>query len=505
MAREYLPLTFEGGMPFDPLRSKTGPGAADMIRNWVPQVDGSLKPRKDFFYGGAGTGTAPLAVHSIFWSPIAANIGGLMTAEVSGGNTLIRRCTNPQSPTWSLVDTLTSVSSTEWVPFADGLNRVIYGNHNFPSDRLRIWDGAAAADASTAAVAGRALAFHKQRFFSGGTDAAASRLHYSGANSATDWDVNRYIDVRPDNGTILALLSTPQGLLIGKSTGLFLMTGDGPGSFAIQDIVGGEAAMGTSMIQTTAGVFIEGSDGVYVWTGGLTSERLDWPNWTGGQTATIFPISTAVLGDVIYFCDRFENVIHCLDTRRGVWWIESSNTGAGSFNDDLFHFDATDYPSAICNAGFAPGYDLTMIVAGMLLGTTAPGVSYKNTEVTGYATDKSFPEDFRVEKDEIVLGSGAHRATLHGIHLLLTNGPGVGEPDLTFEVSAIGETGVPTFVQAIPDTGRSYAFIGDIGLTAHRFNLSFYHEQLADKQGYEIKHMILEYELEQPRSGIGPP
>ena len=503
MAREYLQLTFERGMIFDPLRSKAPVGGADHIRNWVPQIDGSLKPRNNYFHG-TQTGTAPLAVHSIFWSPIAPNIGGLFMAEKLSSDTLIRRCTNPQSPSWSLVDTLTGVTSTEWVPFADGLNRVIYGNHNFPSDRLRIWDGATAADASTAAVAGRALAFHKQRFFSGGTDAAASRLHFSGANSATDWDVNRYIDVRPDNGTIFALLSTPQGLLIGKSTGLYLMTGDGPGSFAIQDIVGGEAALGTSMIQTTAGVFIEGSDGVYVWTGGLTCERLEWPNWTGGQTDPIFPISTAVLGDVIYFCDRFENAVHALDTRRGVWWLESTNTGSGSDNDDLFHFDAADYPSAICNAGFAPGYDLTMVTAGMLLGTTAPGVSYKNVEATSYATDLQFPVDYRVEIEEIVLGSGAHRATLHGIHMLLTNGPGVGDPDLTFRVLAIGE-GTPTFVQALPDTVRSYAYVGDIGLTGHRFAIDFFHEQLANKQAYEIKHMILEYELEQPRAGMGPP
>lgn len=503
MVREYLPLTFEGGMYFDPLRSDSPERTADHVRNWVPQQDGSLKPRKEFFYGGAGTGTAPLAVHSIFWSPIAAAIGGLMTAEVLGGNTLIRRATNPQSPAWSLVDTLTGVTSTEWVPFADGLNRVIYGNHNFPSDRLRIWDGATAADASTAAVAGRALAFHKQRFFSGGTDAAGSRLHYSGANSATDWDVNRYIDVRPDNGTILALLSTPQGLLIGKSTGLYLMTGDGPGSFAIQDIVGGEAAMGTSMVQTTAGVFIEGSDGVYLWTGGLTSERLEWPNWTGGQTSTIFPISTAVLGDVIYFCDRFENVIHCLDTRRGAWWIESTNTGSGSFNDDLFHFDGVDYPSAICNAGFAPGYDLTMIVAGMLVGSTAPGVSYKNVEVTGFQTDKSFPNDFRIVKEGLILGSGAHRATLHGIHLLLNNSIGAGEPPLKFEINT--EVAGQIFQFTVPDTVVDHAYIGDIGLTGFRFWIEMYHEQLADNNAYEIKSMVLEYELEQPRAGIGAP
>jgi hypothetical protein len=495
--RRFLKLDFSKGYYFSDSREVSVPdGYARAWVNFFPAESGALLLRGSWTRG-TQTGTAPTDVKSIAFSPFASPIGGIFTAERTGTDCEIRRSSTPyNAPTWNLVDTLVGTfggSFNAHVPFASGLNRVLYGNTSFPSDRLRIWDGAAAADASTAAVAGRTIAFHKERFFSGGTDANGSRLHFSGLGVPTDWDVERYIDVRQNNGgTIVDACPVNQGLLIAKTNSLHLLEGDGPGSFNVTDIMGGEGVVGRCIVPTPYGVVIAGSSGVYLWTGGGTVDQIIPPlDWVFLDTGTLYPVYCVYVGGIVYIGSRFQNAYWAVDLRRGLRWLEFTNR-TDADDTDAFHFSGVDYISVMTAAGFTADKDNNVLIGASLDGSIAPGVSHKSNNRS--ATDLEFPENISVNRARIILGTPGNPVTMLHVHFQLSGGTSTAP----YTVTISNEAGI---VQSstLPATGEGHQR-ADFGLTGYSFEVTIASANAGvDLDGWQITDALLEYEVNEAR------
>lgn len=507
MAKRFLkPLTFEGGMTFSESDAAYLPdGAAEILANWVPGRDGGLRVRSDWFRG-TQTGTAPTEIESIFFSPLAGDLGGVFTAEktVNAGpsnDIEIRRAPNYSSPSWSLVDTLAGASGGSYnhhVPFVAANGIVLYGNTSFPNDRLRFWNGTTAADASTVAVAGHTLAFHKERFWAGGTDANPSRLYYSAIQDHTSWDLNNYIDIGGnDGGKIVDIAQALGGLLVAKSTALYFMTGDGPSNFAITPLDAGEAAVGRTICSTPKGIIIAGTSGIYFWSGGHV-ERVPYL-YTYVDPSTLFPAYTVNRGPHVYIGSKFQNAIECFNLETGARWIEFTNEPSSpSSTPDLFHFDGVDYISVMTTAGFAAGWDQNAIVGGGRNGATVPGVSYREGVSPGSTLDLDFDEGFFVRKKHLVLGDAGKPATLLHMHIMFLKDVGPAQADADLTISIANELGTTQTV-TVPSESRD-RYRADFGLTGYEFDIQFeQHLDVSASLGFDFPRILLEYEVEEVR------
>lgn len=283
----------------------------------------------------AGT---PQGGTNVFWSGLeTANMGGVYVSRRDSGSSsiTIHRADDEQTPDWgtAVIDTL---SGANWmVPFVAGNGIVLYGNFSFPNDRLRFWNGSVAADASTVAIAGRALAYHKERFWSAGPDAQPTRLYYSGINDHTSWDLNNYVPVGPDDGGVIEDIAPALGgLLIAKSNSIWFLTGDGPLTFVLTKLDGGEGNWGRCICATPYGAVIAGTKDVYLWQGGavepITSEH---PDYTPGGSW----VTTAFRDDKVFI------------TTNGNLWVR--DMAAEKWRKDRTATTDPDSLSAICAGG----------------------------------------------------------------------------------------------------------------------------------------------------------
>lgn len=221
---------------------------------------------------------------SIFWSPLTGNLRGVYVARNSGGSITIHRSESESSPDWGTgpIDTITCADL--YTPFVAANGVVLYGNFGFPNDRLRFWNGTTTAEASTVAIAGRALAYHKERFWSAGPDIGADRLYYSGIADHTSWDVNNYIPVGNDGEVIEDIEPALGGLLIAKQGSIWFLTGDGPLTFVLTRLDGGEGTWGSCICSTPYGAVIAGSKDVYLWQGGAVEPiSVEHPDYNAGS------------------------------------------------------------------------------------------------------------------------------------------------------------------------------------------------------------------------------
>lgn len=223
---------------------------------------------------------------------------------------------------------------------ASGAGAVLFSHPEVLSTLYR-WDFAAGdAVAVTGSPSGRALAFHKERFFSGGTKTNPTRLWFSDPLSYTSWPSTNYIEVGQDDGEpIEDLLSTLDGLLIAKRNSIWLLLGDGPSNFTLVKLQGGEALRGRSLIPFPGGAYIAGRTGMWVWRGGIV-ERVPCPIQTTYEQVVVDAAErTAVFGawlDGKLYVGAVRPlgwptgklVIIVTDGQR--WWLESP-PGAGGW------------------------------------------------------------------------------------------------------------------------------------------------------------------------------
>lgn len=274
---------------------------------------------------------------NVFWSGLeASNLRGVyVSRRDDGGNQItIHKADDETSPDWgtAAIDTL---SGANWmVPFVVGNGIVLYGNWSFPNGRLRFWNGTVAADASTVAVAGRALAYHKERFWSAAPSTDTDRVYYSAVADHTSWDLNNYIPVGPDDGGVVEDIAPALGgLLIAKSNGIWFLTGDGPNTFVLTKLDGGEGHWGRCICATPYGAVIAGTQDVYLWQGGAVEPiSVEHPDYSPGGSW----VTTAFRDDKLYITTNGQMWVRDMAAEK--WRNDSSGSGQDTW-------------SAICNGG----------------------------------------------------------------------------------------------------------------------------------------------------------
>lgn len=224
---------------------------------------------------------------------------------------------------WTERDSVTVVSSRP-VAFSAGMGGVVYVNPDFAT--MRRWSGATAA-AVTDGPSGRALAFHQDRFFTGGTLTAPTRLYYSKVGDYTDWttsvdiDDAGYIDIGLEDGSAIESLSVFEGgLLIAKGNSLWFLTGETSDQYSVLPLNGGGAAPGKSTCATPFGIVIADTQTVWLWTGGgveSISEGVENSYEITGYASVDY------IDHHAYICDSGTGNIFVVNLETGIWQTET--------------------------------------------------------------------------------------------------------------------------------------------------------------------------------------
>ena len=219
----------------------------------------------------------------------------------------------------------TAPSTNNPVAFASGLGGILYTTQDFASGNVRWWDGSSAS-AIAGAPTGRAAAFHKERFWIGGTKAKPSRLYYSAAGDETSWDLTDgtgdYFDINPDDGEpIEDVASVEDGLLVAKKSSLWFISGQGQASFAVHRLNQGGGAPGRCICPVPGGAVIAGNKDIWLWQGGTGPELISRPLERLYSARTGF-VTTAFWEGVAYVCSQASGVISAFDLDTGAWWQE---------------------------------------------------------------------------------------------------------------------------------------------------------------------------------------
>jgi hypothetical protein len=253
---------------------------------------------------------------------IAQDNGYAHELYATDGNTL--------SSKWVQLTTIVNGGPGDPVAFASGMGVLMATCARW--DDPWEWSGSGAGTLRTEAPAGRAIAFHKNRFFIGGSIANPTRLAYSKIGDRTDWTADGgYIEVGLDDGEpILELLPSENGLMIGKESSLWVLTGSGIDSFVLTRLPGGNVAPGRTLCQTPYGVVAVGQNHVYL-VGSDAAEVISGPiENTYGMTGTY--MSAAYLDDAVYICDAGSGRIFIFDFKTGAWSIEEVSDSGESPN-----------------------------------------------------------------------------------------------------------------------------------------------------------------------------
>lgn len=224
--------------------------------------------------------------------------------------------------TWTLADTFETGNTAYLDPpvaWANGLGSLFYANQYF--DAIHRWDNISTASAITGAPAGRTLAFHKNRLWSGGSTFAPTRLFYSEINDYNDWtglSGTNYIDIATDDGEpIEDVVSFGSYLLIGKRNSLWLLSGSSEDDFSLSKLSGGGCAPGRSMVATPYGAIVAGRTGVWLVTGEGSVESLS--RAIVKNYASTGYMSASFASDVASICDSATGYIWSINMNTGVW------------------------------------------------------------------------------------------------------------------------------------------------------------------------------------------
>lgn len=493
--REFIPITFEGGANLSDINPiGVPPGELVDLINWIPEPAGYLRQRGNY-YRTPPTGTAaPTGGDGIYWSPLASPTGGVFVSRYSAGTLSIFRATSDTDPNFgsAAIDTVTTTAG--YVPFVTANNIVLYGNRSFPGDKLRFWNGTAAADASTVAIAGRTLAYYAERFWSAGTDANPTRLYYSGVADHTSWDLLNYIAVgQNDGGAIVAVEPALGGMLIAKENGIFFLTGAGPATFAVTRLDGyGEGVDGRCILPTPRGVMIAGQRSLYLWEGGTAVERLltgSSINILGGNLSWV---SSAFQDQRAYFVDSLQGLIFVRDMRSGAFHRESVDSNG---NNMIRHI--------------AIGGQDVNVILGIASGSTATETGFRTRPVAAsdQRDNNSVAMNLVARTGIIPIGMGVRPVTVKHLHVLgyqYDNGfGGTNQAGLRMDVDVFrGNGGSDTRTKTwAPNTLSGVRRDRmDVGLPGYECQVAFQQTLTStDNVSFHIRSAVLELDVEEPR------
>lgn len=226
---------------------------------------------------------------------------------------------NLSSGTWSLIENLYIDSNNKPMAFAAGLDNLFYCTRDFPC--IESWNSISDATSIIGSPPGRALCFHGNRLWSGGSDFTPTRLYYSNINNAEIWSGEsglNYIDISTDDGEpIEDLISFGSNLLIGKRNSLWLLSGSDENTFVLNRLTGGGCAPGRSMTSTPYGAVVASRTGVWLVTADGSVESLSRAISKSYAPAGYMSVSFA--NDVVSICDDATGYIWSFNMNTGVW------------------------------------------------------------------------------------------------------------------------------------------------------------------------------------------
>lgn len=361
-----IKLGFDRGL-LESVESSLVPiGYSVLQKNWVPEPTGGVRARRGWLKGSV-TGTLPANPYNVVGighhskSAAGVDTGYHIAANWTGtAHTLyfITHGTLESGGTWD--DVGAAIASTSAVPvaMASGLGYLLYTNPSWSS--VYRWDTTSQA-AIAGSPAGRCLAFHKNRFFTGGSITDPTRLWYSDIGSTATWGVTSYIDIGRDDGeSILDIQPFEEGLLIAKNSTLHFMSGSTTADFAVNKLNTGGGMAGRCICITPYGAVIASQKEVYLWTGGGV-DTISKPVETSYEITGDF-VSTAYVDGVTYICDEGTGIVYCIAMADGTWWTEEIASAANrpahvSAHQNMMLYGPTagDVNSSLLNYRELPG------------------------------------------------------------------------------------------------------------------------------------------------------
>lgn len=329
--QDWTQVTFENGLNQVQRASVLEDGEAASLQNFEFLPNGGLTPRP----GWRVTGNNPTGVptgngRGLFSSWYQAGTRVIVATELSGGNFVTHRTNNAVLLTsgftsWTQIDSAAVSASYQSLPlsYAVGNSVLLMTNPGFASGQMRAYDGATTSAVATSNIAGRALIYHLNRFWTGGAISEPTWLRFSEIGDHTNWNTDEnYIPVSQDDGEpIEDIVVWDRGLVIGKKHSLHFLSGNLVTNFALSPLstqIG--CAPGRSLLATDLGVFIAGSDGnLYLWDGAQIQ------NLSGSYVAMThsetYPVSMAFVDGKVWLVNsNNSNQVYCLD--KGRWRYE---------------------------------------------------------------------------------------------------------------------------------------------------------------------------------------
>lgn len=237
---------------------------------------------------------------------------------------------NVTAGTWTQIHSLVNMDAgVNPVAFTSGNGRLFYTHPNFTTSFS--WTGIQGDPISAIAssIGARCLAWHKSRLFLGGGATDPTKLFYSEIGDHTIWSGGTAGSIsvgQGDGEPIEDIAPFEDGLLIGKATSLWYLTGSGPGNFKLIRLPSSTGiAPGRTITPTPYGAMLAGTKRMQIFSGGsvreITSSVLDSYGLTGSW------MTGAIVGENYYINDQGSGLTLALDLEEGVWHTEVLGTG----------------------------------------------------------------------------------------------------------------------------------------------------------------------------------
>lgn len=273
--------------------------------NWVPEPTGGVRVR----YGwkkadegfNTGAGETPPTVfrsRSLFYTTVSEAVDSDNPRWWLNSLKNLQDTANNRAQVWGLKDDFDTGTRT-WnrilrqdesavdidqnpFDFAKGASQVLITHHGMT--KIKRWDGTLPASPanidSTLDKEGRAIEFHKERFWMGGAKNTGSkvphRLYFSNLNDGGEWGgaSSGFIDVGHTDFEAIEDIKSFQGqLIIGKKSSVWILTGTpsgtgGTGTMNLIRLEGANCSPGRCLVDTPFGLVILGQDAAWLWKGG---------------------------------------------------------------------------------------------------------------------------------------------------------------------------------------------------------------------------------------------
>jgi hypothetical protein len=250
-------------------------------------------------------------------------VASFLAANDDGTNLDIYGVVDIEAGTYSIVDTDVG-SSADGLPvaFVRGLGYAYYTASSFAT--VRRFDGVTASAVATSPIGARCIAISHDRLWAGGGTAIPSRLYYTQLLDGSLWTGtgSGFWDIGTDDGEFIEDI-TPfnDGMLIGKQTSLWFLSGDTTSNFARHQLPSGGAAPGRSLLTTPFGAVIAGTDQVWLYDGESVTRLGNAIEVSYGPTGFV---TTSYQDGSIYIADHSAGRVYAFNLGGpvGTWRVE---------------------------------------------------------------------------------------------------------------------------------------------------------------------------------------